>query len=107
MSDSVSEMGRGSFRFLRVPVSQNGCFIEVKLSVFGVYWVSVIAPSRPPGEQPVQDFATRNENFDDVFIICYRKIYIYFWTQWNLGGIEIFQNQGGKEKRGKGGFLKY
>ena len=28
---------RGSFRFLRVPASQNDCFMKVKLSVFGVY----------------------------------------------------------------------
>ena len=66
---------RCSFHFLRVQVSQNDCFMEVKLSVFDINCVSAIALSRPPSEQSVQDFAIRCENFDDVFIVCYRKIY--------------------------------
>ena len=32
---------------LRVPVSQNDCFIEAKSSLFRIHWVSVIALSRP------------------------------------------------------------
>ena len=57
----------------KVRVSQNDCFMELKLSVFAVYWVSVIALSHPTRGQPVQDVATRNKKFDDVFIICYTK----------------------------------
>ena len=47
MSGGVTGTGRGSFCFLRVRRSQNDCFIKVKLSVFRVYWVSVIALSHP------------------------------------------------------------
>ena len=59
MSGSVIETGRGSFCFLRVPMSQNDCFMKVKLSVFGVHWVSVITLSHHACVQSVQDFATR------------------------------------------------
>ena len=38
------------------------------------YWVVVIVLSRPPLEQSVQDFSTRYENFDVVFIICLEKL---------------------------------
>ena len=69
MSASVIGIRRGSFCFLRVPVSQNDCCMRVKLSVFVVYWVSVIAPSRPPRVQSTQDLATKWENFGDVFIM--------------------------------------
>ena len=75
MSGGVIGTDRGRFRFLRVPMSQSDCFMKVKLSVFGIHCVRVMALSRPPRVQSVQDFATRYENFDDVFIICYRKIY--------------------------------
>ena len=68
MSSSIIETCRDSFSFLRVPLSQNECFMKVKLSVFGVNWVSVIAPSRSPCEQSVQDLLTRCENFGDVFM---------------------------------------
>ena len=47
MSCGIIGTGRGSFCLLRVPVSQNDCFIEVKLPVFRVHWVSVIALSHP------------------------------------------------------------
>ena len=60
----------------KVRVSQNDCFMELKLSVFAVnrvIRVSVIALSHPPRGQSVQDVATRNKKFDDVFIICYTK----------------------------------
>ena len=59
---------RGSFRFLRVPVSQNDCFMKVKLSAFGVYWISVV-PSHPLCVQSVQDLITRCENFGDIFTL--------------------------------------
>lgn len=45
MSGSVIEMGRGSFYLLRVSVSQNDCLMDVKLSGFGLNWVSFIALS--------------------------------------------------------------
>ena len=80
MSGSVIGTSRGSFHFLRLPVSQNDCFIEVKLSLFGVHWVIVIALSLPPREQSAQDFVKRCRIFENVFIICYRKIY---WPTWN------------------------
>ena len=38
--------GSSSFCFLRVPVSQNHCLMEVMLSVFRFHWVSVITLSR-------------------------------------------------------------
>ena len=44
---SIIGTGRGSFCLLRVPVSQNDCSMEVKLPVFRVHWVSVIALSCP------------------------------------------------------------
>ena len=69
MSSSIIRTCRGSFSFLRVPLSQNECFMKVKLSVFGVNWVSVIASSRPTYEQSVLDLLTRCENFGDVFIM--------------------------------------
>ena len=69
MSASAIGIRRGSFCFLRVPVSQNDCFMWVKLSVFAVYWVSVIAPWRSPCEQSVQDLATKWENFGGVFML--------------------------------------
>ena len=47
MFDGVIETDRGNLCFLRVPVSQNDCLMEVMLSVFRVHWVSVIALSRP------------------------------------------------------------
>ena len=47
MSGGIVGTDRGSFCFLRVPVSQNDCLMEVMLSVFRVHWVSVIALSRP------------------------------------------------------------
>ena len=47
--------------------------MKVKLSVFGVHRVRVMALSRPPHVKTVQDFAMIYENFDDVFIICYIK----------------------------------
>ena len=47
MSGGVIGTDRGSLCFLRVPVSQNDCLMEVMLSVFMVHWVSVIALSRP------------------------------------------------------------
>ena len=40
-------MGRGRLCFLRVPVSQNDCLMEVMLSLFRVHRVSVIALSCP------------------------------------------------------------
>ena len=43
----VTGTGRGSLCLLRVPLSQNHCFMEVKLSVFRAHWVSVIALWRP------------------------------------------------------------
>ena len=54
---------RGSFCLLRVPVPQNDCFMEVKLSVFRVHWVSAIALSHLPCEQSVQDFTMRCKQF--------------------------------------------
>ena len=47
MSGDVIGMDRGSFCFLRVPVSQNDCLMVVILSVLRVHWVTVIALSRP------------------------------------------------------------
>ena len=69
MSASVVGTRGGSFCFLRVPVSQNDCFMRVKLSVFAVYWVSVIAPSRPQRVQSAQDLATKWESFGHVFML--------------------------------------
>ena len=69
MSGSIIEAGKGSFHILRVPMLQNDCFRKVKLSMFMVYWVSVIAPSRPPREQSAQDLAMKCENFGDVLVI--------------------------------------
>ena len=48
MSASVIGIRRGSFCTVRGPVSQNDCFMRVKLSVCAAYRVSVIALSRPP-----------------------------------------------------------
>ena len=47
MSCGVIGADRGSSCLLRVLVSQNDFFMEVKLSVFRIHWVSVIALSRP------------------------------------------------------------
>ena len=69
MSGSIIEARRGSFHFLRVPMLQNDFFMKVKLSVFRVYWVSVIAPSRPPREQSARDLAMKCENFGDVIML--------------------------------------
>ena len=69
MSGGIIGIQRGSFCFLRVPVSQNDCFMKVKLSVFGVYWVSVIAPSCPQHVQSAQDLATKCKNFGHSFIM--------------------------------------
>ena len=71
----MGQVEAASFPFLRVPMSQNDCFMKVKLSVFGVHRVRVMALSRPPHVKTVQDFAMIYENFDDVFIICYIKVY--------------------------------
>ena len=74
MSSSIIGTRRDSFSFLRVPLSQNECFMKVKLSVFRVNWVSVIAPSRLSCEQSVQDLLTRCENFGNVFIVLEKFI---------------------------------
>ena len=79
MSASVIGIGRGSFCFTGVLVSQSDCFMEVKLSVFGVHWVSVIALSHPPRDQSAQDFPTRYKNLK-MFLFSYRKI---CWLTWN------------------------
>ena len=40
-----------------------------------------IVLSCPPREQSVQDFGTRYENFDNFFIICYKKFIDYLETK--------------------------
>ena len=47
--------------------------MEVKLSVFELPWVGVTVLSFPQHELSVQDFSTKYENLDAVFIICIEK----------------------------------
>ena len=67
------------WRFLRVPVSQNECFMRVKLSVFVVYWVMLLH-HHVPHVYNQHKTSLQNGKILAMFLLCYRKIY---WLTWN------------------------
>ena len=75
MSCGVIGTDRGSFFFLRVPVSQNDYLMEVMLSVFKVNWVSVIALSRPHVNNQFRT-SLRETNILAMLLLSYIKKFI-------------------------------
>ena len=61
MSGSLIGIGTVSFRFLRVPVSQNDCFMKVKLLVLSVRFAELVLLHHhvPLRVQSAQDLATK------------------------------------------------
>ena len=78
MSSSIIETCGDSFSFLRVPLSQNECFMKVKLSVFGLTELVLLHHHVPHVNNQYKT------SLQDVkilaMLLCFRKIY---WPTWN------------------------
>ena len=77
MSHSIIGTCRGSFRFLRVPVSHNDCFMKVKLSVFLGFTELVLLHNHFPHVYNQYKTSLQNSKILTMFLLLWKN-----FTDW-------------------------